>query len=69
MLGPGFWALKGTAPSEQLDQTPVTESVGAGQEPRYQVSILLEILQTNLTGQQKLQTVCHGTSVKILSGN
>ena len=30
-----LWTLKGSAPSKQLDQTPLTEGVGAGKEPRY----------------------------------
>ena len=44
MFCPALWTCQGAAPSQQLDQTLLTEGVGAGQDPRYQVSIVLEIL-------------------------
>ena len=56
---------QGAAPSQQLGQTSLTKGVGAGQDPWYQVSTLLKILETNLTEQDFLQTIYHDTIIEI----
>ena len=59
-----LWTLKGSATSQQLDQTLLTEGVGAGQEPRCVGTTVLVFLQTNSTDQQILWLVRHRSTMK-----